>query len=119
MPSVTWAFGPPLCMKVPRICHSERSEESAFLHFQKQILRRFAPQNDKQGLTFDGESVARYLQRQGLFSRACQGTGRSLLKWQTAEAGRRGGGRGRTWDRDFCIHTEPMLESRRFQASRC
>jgi hypothetical protein len=31
MTSVTWAFGPPMRMKVPPTCHSERSEESAFL----------------------------------------------------------------------------------------
>jgi hypothetical protein len=27
-------------------CHAEGSEASAFLHLQKQILRRFAPQDD-------------------------------------------------------------------------
>jgi len=30
MLSVTWAFGPPIAMKVPHICHAERSEASAF-----------------------------------------------------------------------------------------
>jgi len=51
---------PTIGIKVPRICHSDPAaagEESAFLHSQKQILRRFAPQNDKQGVISDGASI--------------------------------------------------------------
>ena len=41
---------------VPPTSHSERSEESAssVLHRHKQIPRRFAPRNDRAGLTFEG-----------------------------------------------------------------
>jgi len=38
----------------PRACHAERSEASAFLCLQTQILRRSAPQNDRGGLSLDG-----------------------------------------------------------------
>jgi len=47
---------PTLMAESPPNLHSDPAaagEESAFLHFQKQILRRFAPQNDKEGFTFD------------------------------------------------------------------
>ena len=39
MLSVYMAFGPTIDMKVPLVCHSERSEESASSSVQKQILR--------------------------------------------------------------------------------
>src|SRR5262249_45976898 len=54
---VTWAFRPPIRTKVPRACHSERSEESAFLHFQKQIPCRSALHHTVRGSAARNDSV--------------------------------------------------------------
>jgi hypothetical protein len=47
MLSVTWAFGPPMVMKVPVPVMLSGAKHLLFLGLHKQILRRYAPQNDR------------------------------------------------------------------------